>query len=104
MTSGPYLAAGLIDLQVNGFVGLDLNDGTLTPERVAALTQMMTKLGVTTYLPTLITASRASLVSALTSHRRGAATGSALRPDDPLRPCRGSISRPRRRSARRASA
>ena len=65
--SGPYLAAGLIDLQVNGFRGLDLNDGGLTPERVAALTQMMTTLGVTTYLPTLITASRASLLAALAS-------------------------------------
>jgi N-acetylglucosamine-6-phosphate deacetylase len=67
LTSGPYLAAGLIDLQVNGFGGLDFNDGTLTPERVSALTLMMTKLGVTTYLPTLITASRTSLVSALTA-------------------------------------
>ena len=37
LTSGPYLAAGLIDLQVNGFGGLDFNDGTLTPERVSAL-------------------------------------------------------------------
>jgi N-acetylglucosamine-6-phosphate deacetylase len=63
----PYVAAGLIDLQVNGFGGLDFNDGTLTPERVSALTLMMTKLGVTTYLPTLITASRTSLVSALTT-------------------------------------
>ena len=60
LTSGPYLAVGLIDLQVNGFRGLDLNDGMVTPARVAALTQMMTGLGVTTYLPTLITASRAS--------------------------------------------
>jgi N-acetylglucosamine-6-phosphate deacetylase len=65
LTSGPYLAAGLIDLQVNGFRGLDLNDGMVTPARVAALTQMMTGLGVTTYLPTLITASRASLLSSL---------------------------------------
>ena len=65
--SNPYLAAGLIDLQVNGYHGLDLNDGALTPERVVALTQMMTTLGVTTYLPTLITASRASLLAALTS-------------------------------------
>ena len=62
LTSVPYLAAGLIDLQVNGFGGLDLNDSTVTPERVAALTQMMTELGVTTYLPTLITASRALLL------------------------------------------
>src|SRR5882757_2691574 len=65
LTSGRYLAAGLIDLQVNGFGGLDLNDSTVTPERVAALTQMMIELGVTTYLPTLITASRASLLSNL---------------------------------------
>src|SRR5947207_1333573 len=65
LTSGPYLAAGLIDLQVNGFRGLDLNDGAVTPARVEALTRMMTGLGVTTYLPTLITASRASLLSAL---------------------------------------
>jgi N-acetylglucosamine-6-phosphate deacetylase len=67
LTSGPFLAAGLIDLQVNGFGGLDFNDGALTAERVSALTLLMTKLGVTTYLPTLITASRTSLVSALTT-------------------------------------
>ena len=75
--SNPYLAAGLIDLQVNGYRGLDLNDGALTPERVVALTQMMTTLGVTTYLPTLITASRASLLAALTSI-------AAARRQDPL--------------------
>jgi N-acetylglucosamine-6-phosphate deacetylase len=65
LTSGPYLAAGLIDLQVNGFRGLDLNDGAVTPARVIALTRMIAGLGVTTYLPTLVTASRASLLSAL---------------------------------------
>jgi N-acetylglucosamine-6-phosphate deacetylase len=92
LTTGPYLAEGLIDLQVNGFGGLDFNDGMLTPARVAALTLMMAGLGVTTYLPTLITASRASLLSAARDHRRGAAAGSALRPDDPFRPCRGTVS------------
>jgi N-acetylglucosamine-6-phosphate deacetylase len=65
VTPSRYLAAGLIDLQVNGYGGLDLNDSTVTPERVAALTQMMTERGVTSYLPTLITASRASLLSNL---------------------------------------
>jgi N-acetylglucosamine-6-phosphate deacetylase len=65
LASGPYLAAGLIDLQVNGFRGLDLNDGALTPARVMTLTRMMTGLGVTTYLPTLITAPCASLQAAL---------------------------------------
>jgi N-acetylglucosamine-6-phosphate deacetylase len=77
LTTGPYLAAGLIDLQVNGFGGLDFNDGMVTPARVAALTLMMAGLGVTTYLPTLITASRASLLSAL-------AAIAAARRQDPL--------------------
>jgi N-acetylglucosamine-6-phosphate deacetylase len=67
LASGPYIAAGLIDLQVNGFRGLDLNDGAVTPKRVAALSRMMAGLGVTTYLPTLITASRASLCSAMSA-------------------------------------
>jgi N-acetylglucosamine-6-phosphate deacetylase len=65
LKSGPYLAAGLIDLQVNGFRGLDLNDGALTPLRVAALTRLLAGLGVTTYLPTLVTAPRAALIAAL---------------------------------------
>jgi N-acetylglucosamine-6-phosphate deacetylase len=65
LTSGPWLAAGLIDLQVNGFRGLDLNDGAVTPERVAALTRLMARLGVTTYLPTLITAPCTSLLASL---------------------------------------
>jgi N-acetylglucosamine-6-phosphate deacetylase len=67
LASGLYIAAGLIDLQVNGFRGLDLNDGAVTPKRVAALSRMMAGLGVTTYLPTLITASRASLCSAMSA-------------------------------------
>lgn len=77
LTTGPYLAAGLVDLQVNGFGGLDFNDGMVTPARVAALTRMMAGLGVTTYLPTLITASRASLLAVL-------ATIAAARRQDPL--------------------
>jgi hypothetical protein len=100
LTSGPYLAAGLIDLQVNGFRGLDLNDGMVTPARVAALTQMMTGLGVTIADHGL---TRIAFVEPC-DHRRGAATISALRPDDPVRSCRGSISGTRRRPARRASA
>ncbi|MEQ9247673.1 MAG: N-acetylglucosamine-6-phosphate deacetylase, partial [Nitratireductor sp.] len=28
---GAFLTPGLVDLQVNGYAGLDLNDGALTP-------------------------------------------------------------------------
>ena len=64
---GPYLSSGLIDMQVNGFRGLDLNDGALDADRVIAITEMMHALGVTSFLPTLITASPESLTSALSA-------------------------------------
>jgi N-acetylglucosamine-6-phosphate deacetylase len=60
-SQGSYLSAGLIDLQVNGFKAIDLNDGGLDAGRVVAFTHMMHSLGTTTFLPTLITASAESL-------------------------------------------
>lgn len=70
ITEGPaqetaWLSAGLIDLQVNGFGGLDLNDGALSIDTVRQLVGMLRGKGVTTFLPTLITASEASLIGAL---------------------------------------
>lgn len=60
-----YLAPGLIDLQVNGYGGIDLNADILTPEQVLALTEAMARLGVTTFLPTLITGSEGRIVTGL---------------------------------------
>jgi N-acetylglucosamine-6-phosphate deacetylase len=60
-----YLSAGLIDLQVNGYGGLDLNDGELTVSRVSALARALLGLGVTTFLPTLVTASEEAIIAAL---------------------------------------
>lgn len=60
-----YLAPGLVDLQVNGYRGIDLNDGALTPERVSALSRALLVHGITRYLPTVITASEPSIVAAL---------------------------------------
>jgi N-acetylglucosamine-6-phosphate deacetylase len=60
-----YLSPGLIDLQVNGFGGIDLNSGRLTPDEVLALTEKMLSLGVTTFLPTLITASEPAILAGL---------------------------------------
>ena len=64
-TGQGWLAAGLIDLQVNGYAGYDLNDDQVTPETVQALARAMLDSGVTTFLPTLITASEAQLTKAL---------------------------------------
>lgn len=60
-----YLAPGLVDLQVNGFGGHDLNAPGLRPETVSALTRRLRQDGVTRFLPTLITTSEADLTAAL---------------------------------------
>ena len=64
-TGQGWLATGLIDLQVNGYAGYDLNDDQVTPETVQALARAMLASGVTTFLPTLITASESQLTKAL---------------------------------------
>lgn len=60
-----WLSPGFIDLQVNGYCGYDLNSESLTPEIVIALTERLVAVGVTTYLPTLITAAEEQLLAAL---------------------------------------
>ncbi|HUZ96777.1 MAG TPA: hypothetical protein VMU57_17880 [Edaphobacter sp.] len=60
-----WLSPGFIDLQVNGYCGRDLNAESLTPEMVIALARQLAALGVTTFLPTLITAAEERLVAAL---------------------------------------
>ncbi|MGF6233321.1 N-acetylglucosamine-6-phosphate deacetylase [Inquilinus ginsengisoli] len=62
-----WLSAGLVDLQVNGFAGHDLNGGGLVPETVARLAAVLREGGVTSFLPTLITASEASITAALSA-------------------------------------
>jgi N-acetylglucosamine-6-phosphate deacetylase len=60
-----YLSAGLVDVQVNGYAGLDLNDGALEAPTVVALSERLAREGITTFAPTLITASEASILAAL---------------------------------------
>ena len=57
----PVLSPGLIDLQVNGYDGHDLNDGELTGDKVEALSEALCRVGVAAYLPTLITAEESDL-------------------------------------------
>ncbi len=45
---------GLVDLQVNGFAGVDFADPGLVPERVQQAVEAIAKTGVTRFLPTLI--------------------------------------------------
>ncbi len=47
---------GLIDLQVNGYAGIDFNDDGIAPDGLDHALQTMLRAGVTCCLPTLITA------------------------------------------------
>jgi N-acetylglucosamine-6-phosphate deacetylase len=64
-SDGPWLAAGLVDLQVNGYGGLDLNDGRLEVGTVADLCRRLADEAVTRFLPTVITASEPAIVQRL---------------------------------------
>jgi len=57
--------AGLFDLQVNGYAGIDFNDAGLTPAALDHALQAMLAAGVTRCLPTLITATEADLTARL---------------------------------------
>jgi len=61
----PWLAPGLVDLQVNGGWGLDLNTLPLRPETIAGLSRRLLARGVTAYCPTLITNGAEQLAQAL---------------------------------------
>lgn len=62
---GVYLAPGLIDLQVNGYEGHDVNEAEPRPETLVALALAMRRVGVTTFLPTIITSSEEHIIAGL---------------------------------------
>lgn len=51
----PWLAPGLVDLQINGYQGIDFNDRNLTAEAVAEAARRLLAIGVTGFFPTVIT-------------------------------------------------
>lgn len=53
----PVIAPGLVDLQINGFLGVDFNSPGLTPEQISSVSSELLKHGVTRYFPTIITGS-----------------------------------------------
>jgi N-acetylglucosamine-6-phosphate deacetylase len=53
-----YLAPGLIDLQINGYAGIDWNDGPVEAEQLSEVAHLLLATGVVAFLPTLITAAR----------------------------------------------
>jgi N-acetylglucosamine-6-phosphate deacetylase len=61
----PFLTPGLIDLQVNGFAGVDYNDAASSREEIRRSLGVLFETGVTRCLPTLITNSPEATLAAL---------------------------------------
>src|SRR5579863_4002702 len=65
LTDAPFLAAGWIDLQVNGFAGVDYNSGASSHEQIAESIRAIFATGVTRFFPTVITGSPDNMSVAL---------------------------------------
>lgn len=64
---------GLVDLQVNGFAGIDFNDAALTADALDHALHAMLRCGVTTCLPTIITAGADDIAARLAALDRSVA-------------------------------
>lgn len=60
-----FVSPGWIDLQVNGFAGVDYNSPFASREQIAASIREMFKTGVTRFFPTVITGSPDNMLGAL---------------------------------------
>jgi len=60
-----YLIPGFIDLQVNGFAGVDFNDPTISTEDISRAIRKLFRTGVTRFFPTIITAPEERIVACL---------------------------------------
>ncbi len=70
---GPWLAPGFIDLQVNGFAGVDYNSPDTPAEEIARSVRALFPAGVTRFFPTVITASPDAMLDCLRNLARARA-------------------------------
>lgn len=63
----PWIAPGFVDLQINGFSGMDFNRQPIADDLVGKATRSMWKEGVTSYLPTVTTNTPERIGQALAS-------------------------------------
>lgn len=64
---GPWLAPGLVDLQINGCADFDFNAPEPAPDLIPGATHHLLSLGITGYLPTVVTAPPAAIEASLRS-------------------------------------
>jgi N-acetylglucosamine-6-phosphate deacetylase len=81
--NSPYLSAGFVDLQVNGYGGNDLNAGPPDKAVLERLARLLLAAGTTSFAPTLITASEEALcrsLAAIATARRQSSMLAAMIP------------------------
>ena len=76
---GEWLAPGFIDLQVNGFAGVDYNSPSAPQEEIERSIRALFSTGVTRFLPTVITGAPDSMLGALRNLARARAAGGVMR-------------------------
>lgn len=74
-----WICPGFVDLQVNGFAGHDFNAVGLRPETVTAAGRAILATGVTSFVPTLITATEEHIHAALAAIAEARAADPVLR-------------------------
>src|SRR5688572_10080420 len=63
----PMIAPGFVDLQINGFGGIEFNDARLTIDKVRQVALSQDQFGVTAFLATCTTDSHEVLAHGLTT-------------------------------------
>jgi N-acetylglucosamine-6-phosphate deacetylase len=66
------LAPGMIDLQLNGYDGVDFNDPSESAGQIASVPQLLRRTGVTHFCPTVITGSSEHITDCLSNLTRAA--------------------------------
>ena len=62
-----YLLPGFLDLQLNGYLGIDFNAPSTRPEEILEATRRVRETGVTGYCPTIITGSAAHIEACIST-------------------------------------
>jgi N-acetylglucosamine-6-phosphate deacetylase len=66
-----FVAPGLIDIQINGYNGIDFSDPDLTPEDLKNIAEGLWEVGVTSILATVTTASHEQILGAFKALSNG---------------------------------
>ncbi len=74
---GPWIGPGLVDLQINGYLGHDFNHDPLCASTVVGASEALSSQGVTSYFPTLITNSEHAIRRAVRAINRASSCAGA---------------------------